>query len=472
MSGTPTETEIQSMGTNLVDILEKIRVQADGWAIFGGEFDVLEQSLEGDYMPEVASATAALRAQCSDLVSAGQALNFIGPLLLEYGKYISDNAAGGTSGTGQGAVATDLPSLMSALYQHMVDTSLTVQSRTITHDTSASTSNGDGAAIVGNGAMTRLFTDHKAYEMEGCTIERKTFHCTQDQNTGAKEEAEVFSVEGEAPSFDWLGKNRADVAGQLGSGELGSIISLNAGSDRGGSLLHNSSFSDYTATNTPKFDSWTQTIAGTTASAGDITQSTGTAETNYYRDYPNSTTSAALKITGGGSGDDSYTFTQALAAMRITSINPNRPYFLRVMYKSDGTAVGTLKLRLGSTEESVTISGSTWKELFIAADENTWGSVFNEDGFGIDIEWESTAAGGVLLIDDVLFAPYTFIDGTYWVLRQNAASSLKPWLYGDTLEFTDTGGAPATGEINYWLYRTGLGYLPHTTGTPTWADPT
>ena len=62
------------------------------------------------------------------------------------------------------------------------------------------------------------------------------------------------------------------------------------------------------------------------------------------------------------------------------------------------------------------------------------------------------------------------VDGTYWAIRGNAATH-TPWLVDDQLAITDTGGAPATAKIQYWLWRTGLGYLPSTTGTPTFSDP-
>lgn len=468
MAGTPTEAEIQSMITNCVDILEKHRVYSDATATAAGELDVLEQSLEGEYGPRIAEVSAGFRAGLSDLVSDGQALAFLEPLIFEYAKFISDNPG---SGTGSGSGADDAFFLMGALYEHMVNNSLTVESRAITYDSTATTSNGFGGAVVGTGAIQRLTVDSHANNMEAAAVEKKVFRCFEDQNTGAKEEGELFSVMGEAPSQDFLGKNIADVLGQLGNGDLGTIRSLNAGTGTGGSLLNNSSFSTFDSTATPKFSGWAQTITGTTAAVGDITQSTGTAVTDYYRSYPNASTDAALKITGGGSADDLYIFTQTLADMRVASVDANTPYFLRLMYKSDGTAVGTLKLRLGSTEVTVTVAGTTWLELLIPADKDTWARNFNQDGFGIDIEWASTAAGGVLLIDDVIFAPYTLIDGTYWAIRQTHATGPLPWLRDDTLELTDTGGAPATAEIQYWLYRSGLGYLPSTTGTPTWTEP-
>jgi hypothetical protein len=87
----------------------------------------------------------------------------------------------------------------------------------------------------------------------------------------------------------------------------------------------------------------------------------------------------------------------------------------------------------------------------------------------VEIEWAS-ASSGYLLIDDAIFAPLDQIDGTYWFLRATA-STHTPWLVDDILSFTDTGGAPATGQIQWWLWVSGFGYLPSTTGTPSFTDP-
>ena len=243
MSGTPTEAEIQTVGTNLFDILEQFRIRADGWAAAGGELDVLEQSLEGEYLPSLSSVTAAFRTGLSDLVSQAQALAFIEPLIDEYARFISTNQG---SGTGSLAGTDNTAAKFRAIYDHMVANSLTVESRNIAHDTSATA----GGSNVGTGAMHRVVVDENAFELEACAVEKKLFRCVQDQNTGVKEEAEVFSVEGEAPSRDGLGVNKAGVAGQLGSGSLGTMVSLHAGST---SQLQNGSFSSYTLGSTPAF---------------------------------------------------------------------------------------------------------------------------------------------------------------------------------------------------------------------------
>lgn len=450
MSGTPTEAEIQAQWRASVDILETLRNLADGTlAGAGGKFDTLIQILEGEYTPsDLANAVNRYRAGCSALVEPGTALEFLTPIVFEYGRIL---AADATLGFGSGY--RDIGALFSALYEWFVAKSLTVESRAITFDTTATA----GVGNVGNGAMSRLYLDENTHEMEACHVEKKIFRCRADKNTGVEENAESFEFVGTTVSFDSL------LRAAHGSGEAARtfIRSHHAGTGTGGSLLTNSSFSEYSASGTPKFTGWTESAGG-----AQLAQDT----TNFYRTHPGAQTDASLKITGGG-GD--VTIKQALTDMRIRRLDPDTPYFLRIMLnKTIGTATGgTVVIRLGSVSVSVTIlaMAPNWTELLIPPAQGSWARFFNENPFDIEIEWIGSASG-FLLVDDILFAPFDLIDGTYWFLRGNAAVHV-PWLIDDTLTFTDTGGAPATGKIQWWLFVSGLGYLPHTVGAPTFADP-
>jgi hypothetical protein len=377
-------------------------------------------------------------------------LSFIEPILFEYGKVI--NTAGNYGGGYQ-----DTAAIFSALYEHFNTDSLTVQSRNITYDTTATL----GASNVGNGSMARLTTDQNGFDMEFCHVETKRFRCRQDINSGVREEQEVFEQLGEPASPDALLR----AARGSGADTNVTIRSHHAGSGaaEGGSLLTNSSFSDFTSGASPEFTGWTETAVG-----GGITQDA----TNYYRSFPNAGTDASLQMTGGG-GD--IILTQPLSDMSTNQLDPNTPYFLRVMLnKTVGTASGgTVTIRMGSQSASVTIAalGAGWQELLIPLGTANWFRNFNPTAaeMSVVVEWTSSTSG-TLLVDDILFAPFDLIDGTYWFLRGNAATHAS-WRVDDTLEFTDTGGAPATGKIQWWLFVTELGYLPSTTGLPTFTDP-
>lgn len=443
MSGTPSEAEIQTQWRNVVDMLEDTRAFLDGTvAGAGGQLDVLMQSLEGEFTPSgIAGAAQRWRGSAQGLVSPATALGFLEPILLEYRNRLSD-----------GGAYTNMRDIAIALREHFVTNSLTVESRAITYDVTASV-----GSNTGNGAVGRLTIDQDGFPLEACTVETKTFRCRRDQNSGVPEFAEQFEVIGTEASPDSL------LRASYGSGiHSVSMRSLHAGSGDGGSWLTNSSFSTYSSTSSPKFQGWTESAGGS-----NIVQSA-----TIYRSHPGAQTDASLRINGGGG---TVTLKQGLASMRFSQLDPNAPYFLRVMVNaSTGTATGgNFIIRLGGVTVTTAVSdildAGGWYEITVPFDANCWFRVFNEPDFDIEIEWASSTSG-YLLVDDVIFAPWTFLDGTYWVIRGNHASPAS-WAVDDTLAFTDTGGAAATAKIQYWLWVAGLGYLPSTTGSPTFTEP-
>lgn len=444
MSGSPSEAEVQAQWRAAVNVLEKTRNHIDGTvAGAGGLFDTLVQALEGEYTPAgLQSFVTRYRQDLSSLIDSDRALAALQPCLFEYGKLITEGGP------------RNLADLWRAIYNHFVANTLTVESRAITYDTSATA----GAGNVGNGVMSRLTVDDNGFNLEACHVEKKVFRCIQDQNTGAEEHAETWECIGAQQSQD------AVLLPSFGSGVLSKvqIRSKHAGTGDGGSSLNNSSFDTFSLAASPKFARWTETAGG--AYVGQDT-------TNFYRSNPNASVDGALKITGGSG---TVTLTQTLENMRLGSVDPNAPYFFRVMVnKTVGTASGgNIVISVGGVDVTQSIAGlgSGWQEILVPIGASCWPRSFNEASFAVVITWE-TSASGYLLVDDAIFCRWDYIDGTYWLLRQNAASPTA-WLLDDTLEFTDTGGAPATGKIQYWAWVAGLGYLPSTTGTPSFTEPT
>lgn len=452
MSGSPTETEVQTQWRNVVGILETTRVFADETlAGAGNRYDVALQALEGDFTPAgIAGAVQRHRAGMSGLLSQQTALDFLTPVLMEYRKLL----IGGGSGY------RDARTVFEALRDHFVLNTLSVNSRAITFDTSAVAI--AGYTNVGNGAMSRLTVDHEGFPLEAVTVERKQFRCRRDRNNGAREHAEQFEHLGAASSQDWLGLP------SFGSGEGSrrTIVSKNGGTQEGGSLLQNSSFDAYVSTAAAKFTNWTETAGG-----AQITEHTA----DYYRGNPSTGTvgtNRSLRINGGGG---TVTLRQQLRSMRQTQLREDVPYFLRVMVnKTVGTASGgNVVVRLGSVTVTTSIASLSagWNEIIVPIGTSCWLRNFNPGSdLAIDIEWASSTSG-YLLVDDVIFCEWDFIDGTWWLLRGNAATHAS-WALDDTLEVTDTGGAPATGKIQYWLWRAGLGCLPsNNSAAETFADP-
>ena len=434
MSGSPSEAEIQAQWQNAVAILEDLREYADG--TLAGQLDTLTQSLEGEYTPAgLTSASAALRAGVSSLISPAVARVFLDPVIFEYARLLN-------FGSGFRTVEEIMPRLR----EYFDTNSYSVRARNPTFGTPAA-----GGSNVGNGSLSRLYVDRYGEEIESVTIETKRLRCIADQNSGAQEHAERFEVLGAAEGIDNL------LRGSFGSGENSrqTIVSMHSGT---GSILTNSSFGSYAASSTPKFRGWTETAGG-----AQLSQDT----TNFYRTAPGEPTGAALQI-DGTSG--TVTITQPLTAMRQRSLDPNTPYFLRAMLnKTVGTAAGgTVVLRLGSQSASVTIAalGSNWQELIIPIGTASWLDNFNADPLTIEIEWTSPTSG-TLLVDDVIFAPMVEVDTTYLALRGGAT----PWLLDDEWSIADSDAAPGTGKIQYWLWVAGLGYLPSLTSSETFSDP-
>lgn len=435
----PTESEVQLQLSNAVDLLETFRAFADGTlAPASGKLDVLEQSLEGLYTPAaLGTAAARYRAGLSALVSPDTIQSFITPVVFDYGQLL-----GVRSGY------AEVGRIMDAIYEHLHENSDTIQSRNITYDTSATA----GVGNVGNGSMDRLTVDANGYDMEACHVETKLFRVRTDQNSGTYKHAEQFEHLGAAASPDSL------LRASHGSGENARVFlrSRHSGIGDGGSKLNNASFSTYSATASPKFTGWTESAGGS-----NISQDT----TNYYRTSPGSSTPASLKITGGGG---TVTLKQTLASMPISQLNPDRPYYLsaRINGAIGSASGGSVTIRLGSQSTTVAVASlSGWHDVKIGPGTGNWFQNFNEDSFDIEIEWSSSTSGYVL-VDDVIFDEWSLVDGTYWFPRGGTTA----WQVDDTLEFTDTGGAPSTGKIQWYLFVGGYGYLP-SDATPTIADP-
>lgn len=443
MSGSPTEAEIQTQWKNGVAMLESIRNYADGTvAAASGLLDTIEQAVEGEYLPVyLPQVTRQIRAGFSSMLDPQVARSIIEPVLFEYGPKLTAGLGGNYSTSQQ---------LARALYEYYAAGSVSVKSRAISYGSASA-----GGSNVGNYSVSRLTVDENGYNLEACTVETKVLRCRQDRNTGAQQNAEVFEVMGAPRSQDNL------LRSSYGSGDTrATIIAMHAGSSTGGSLLNNSTFSAYSSTSSPKFSQWTETAGG-----AQLSQDT----TNYYRSAPGSTTDASLKMTGGGG---TVTITQTLDQMRAQSLDFTRPYLFRVMLnKTIGTASGgTVTITCGSKTASISIAslGSGWQELIIAIGQNCWPKQFNQNGFSIAISWTSSSSG-YLLVDDAIFAPWTFVDGTYWSIRPNG-TSVTNCLVDDKYTVADTGGAPSSAKLQYYFWLAGLGYLP-SSGTPTISDP-
>lgn len=232
------------------------------------------------------------------------------------------------------------------------------------------------------------------------------------------------------------------------------IYNRHAGTTTSGSIARNGSFDAYDAAATNDFTFW-ELVSGTVPTQN---------QADAYQSFPGNTAIHSLQAGAA------FRLKQSLLNLRRSKLDPNRPYFLRVMVKQNsGTPDGNVILHMGS--QSVTVAASVvnatlnWYELFLPIGQNSWFKNFNQDDFNIEIEWTGTT--GTLIFDDLIFGSFDQIDGTWWIIRQNAVLTLVSWLKDAEVLFSDTQADITKGKIQYYLYRAGLGYLPSSTGTPT-----
>lgn len=459
-----TETELSDQWAKAVRIIEKIRAFTDDDIVgVGNVIEDLEAVLEGDLTPQaLASAAGSIRAGLSDLISPGVAQQMLIPLVREYMSLLP--AATNPSG---GAAYQNIGLQMKALYEHFANNSKKVKSRQIAFDAAGNDapatptgtkSNSKAGSIVGGGDLIRCTENVDGYEIENCHVETKTFRCVQDRNAGVDEHAEVFEHIGSPESRDSC-QRATTLWGGSGVNSRTLIRSKHAGSGAGGSMLRNSSFTDNDTTATQQFDGWTLEPGGT-----EPTITTTTAQI-YRGDPTDGGVPGAAKFSADG------TIKQVITDWNVQTLDTSVPYFCRVMVNADVlSATGascTVEFKLGSsTTGAINISAMTdWYELRIGSttQSDQWFRNFNEPG-DMDVEIiVSNLTGGSILVDDVILSPYTRIDGTFYAITQQETTSALavPWAVDDNLEITDTGGAPTTGRVQYWLWRAGLGFLPH-----------
>lgn len=423
--GSPTETEIRNQIAYAVDILEETRLFGHvNAANYLAMETTLVQALEGDYAAECMAALQAIRSGLGGLMALGRRL--LAPMWAAMGKL-------------KGYPETDDISIIRRYYETMHAAGHSINAREFTFGAAVA-----GGANVGNGTVNVCNVDELAYEIENQTPEVKTLECVEDEHSGAREHEEIFEVRG--AHFD---RDRIQVTG---SGALARVAALSARSSM--RYLQNPSFSTLGA----------GTIAVPTSITGwTATTSIGNfelVESSYYRDYDGDTTPRSLKIKAN---DSVY---QNLSTMRAT-INPAVPMYLQIAYNREtGLGDGTLTLYLGSQSAAVVLAAQAgWNILRIAVGQDNWHRHWNQENPTVKIGLAGRTTGYVL-VDDVVFAPYTNVDGK-WIAIVGGST---PFLRKDVFTITDSIAADSI--LQHWIWRTTGLYLPMAkAGAETWVDP-
>lgn len=425
--GSPTETEIRNQIIYAIDILEEVRkfghVNAANYIAME---DTLVQALEGDYAAECMAALAGIRSGLGGLMAAGRRL--LAPLWVAMGKL-------------KGYPEEDDVSIIRRYYETMHAAGHSINSREFTFGAAAA-----GGGNVGNGTVNICNVDELGYEIENQTPEVKTLECVEDEHSGGREHEEIFEVRGK--HFD---RDRIQVTGSKAFERVTALSSRT--SER---ILQNPSFSTLgggTIAVPTSITGWTPTTA-----IGNFALVEGAA--NIYRKHNKETTPRSLKISAN---DSIY---QNLSTMRVT-VKPSVPMYLQIAFNREvGSGDGTLTLYLGSQSASVVLAAQAgWNVLRIAVGQDNWFRHWNQEDPLVKIGLASRTTGYVL-VDDVVFAPYSWVDGKWLAI----VGGSTPFLRKDVFTITDSIAADSI--IQHWIWRTTGLYLPHVAGgAETWVDP-
>jgi hypothetical protein len=314
--------------------------------------------------------------------------------------------------------------------QYMEDNAQLIKSRNMTFDTSAA------GSTTGTGAISRLTVDKDSNNLECTGAESKVFYCDVDQNSpgGQKhnEEFEFRFSDADPTGLQWVG-----------TGGVTRIRSLHAKSHN---LLVN-----------PSFETGALSDGTALASMGQLTGWDVATAANWK-----TRSSAAYVYRGFAPAPASVTFwgLECIASDSIAQVVKNEnpgaqfsretPYHAQVAWQRRGSATGTLTFHLGSQSVAVDIStgvNDAWNVLQIPLTSARYYDNFKEADLDVKVVVSSLATGTVV-IDDVVIAPMTNLDGTWWAVTGGAT----PWMLGDTLTFSGDSQGTAT-ILAYWLWR-------------------
>lgn len=416
----PTLAECETQLKNLVKIFDDFLT--GGAATFLTNEDTYVQSLETNLPAEALDPIRAARAKVDEFLLGF--VDAVTPIIREMGRLID-------------APETDVRTIIQRrLYDYYIANTKTIKSRGITYGSISA-----GGSNVGNGTINRLTKDAQNLDIEATFLDIKTAKIVSDQSTGTNKHEEVFEFRGGARSL-------APTISPLGSGLVTQIPCVSAAS----SLFLNPSWSDFEGTVTALTSLTNWTVASSLSNLN-------LDGTNYYRGFPGDTTPYALKFLANES-------ISQLLSLGGRVIDPLVPMYCQIAYNRQvGAGDGTITLTVGSKSATVNLAAQTgWNILRLAIGQNNWYERFMENDLDITIALSSRTTGSVL-IDDLIFVPYTNFDGLWYC----PVGGSTPFLKDDYDTFTDalTG---SDSKIQKWLWRGFSAYLPHT-GSPSVTDP-
>lgn len=435
-----TRAQVYSLWQSVVDMLE----EADKYGRSNsknvlGMLSTLIGTYKGDYLDELEAAASLYRSASASNVSPGVAAALLRPVIRLMCKSVVN----------RGNLSDD-QSMFDEIYRYFIDNGQRVQGRAYSYGTPSA-----GSSNVGNNQILRLTTDQYNQPIENIYRDRKRALCVLDYQTGAVRGGEVLQLVGQTPPKDDLQRSGSGAEAQLVGGHAENCILQNASfsnfESTTGVPTSPSGITDWTSVSPTTVDSTTYEFDGT----------------NYFRAAPSDSTPYALKIKAS-----------ALLRQKISTIGKKLieqvPYILLVMYNAEvGSGVGTLTARMGTASASVATSGLTgWRTLIVPGsgtlNQSCWYKNFAQDDLAIELQWARTS--GNLLIDDVLFMPGTFHDGTWYWFVPKTVTSWIPNRVNDSYTWQDW--ISSDSKIQKWNDRGFRRYLPSSIGSSiTLSDP-
>ncbi len=442
MAGTPTKADVLAMLSEVID-LAHTGYQAGVDALPKVEAMEGATKVRGDFGAQAHPNNAlAVRARLASVAERTFVRQIIEPVVRELAVlYDSPHAAGDISRAARDAV------------DGLTSDGDTFQTRGISYGTP--TPNGANA---GNGVIRRLTVNVQGQNLEGLTYETKTIVCVQDQHNGRQRHAEILEVRGGSPGIDML------APGGTGSDQSPRLPSRNSATNASdGSMLPNSSFDvgvDDNPTETTMFSDWTlSTLTG-------VSRETG----NVYRGNPGTPAGSevSLRMTG------TVTARMVLNDKGIT-FNGRTPYYLGVRVYKPAGATGNVVIGFGSVTQSVdltSLSDNAWSLVELPLTNSLYYENWNADQAYVTVEVQGASAD--IDFDDLILAPLTFVDGSWWICiggDQPFLAGRDALPLGDRFTAVDSGAAAAAAKIqHHWAYVAGYPSLP-SSASPTVPDP-
>ncbi len=413
---TPTEAQIRTQISEVIDLYQHLREYANSNVDnYLANEDTIINNTNTDFYTEKVNPIAVTRSSIDNAME--QAVDALTPLIQEYGRVLNFSV-------------DDTQRIISEIYQHYIDTAQAVASRQFTFGTPAA-----AGGNVGDGLINRLTEDENSLDIENGHSESKLAEIIADASTGGVAHQEIFEFRGEKAE-----KDRLEI---IGSGQTQNITALSAKTSL--DIIFNPSFSTFsgTAAVPTSIQGWTPTtdIANFELDS-----------TNFYRGFDGDTGPFALKIKANDKMTQKF-------SLRRPTFDRGVPIYLQIAYNSSlGSADGALTLRLGGVSAAVAdlTVPSGWNILRIGPSSDNWFKNWNVDDPGIEIEWSGRTTG-TLLVDDVVIAPWEFMDGSFYA----PVGGQTKWLERDEFTWTDT---EVGSIIQFWFFRTLGRYLPHAIG--------